>query len=126
VASDGKRPRHADVEAPYRPEETPLSSSGVVIRRSADASGAARKRRQFDSERALTPYQARLDVEMDDTAVSKVRDPSVSISLAAEDVLRVRPSRPPPRATDAVLSVLIGTAIGALVVVAVVWLIRAL
>jgi hypothetical protein len=68
------------------------------------------------SFRGLTPYQARLDVEMDDTAVSKVRDPSVSISLGAEHSLGEKAS---PRAwsRDAVASVFIGTLLGALLVV---------
>jgi len=124
VANDGKSPRRGGVEAPYRPEETPISSSAIVIRRSA--SPEAQQRRRRDADLALTPYQARLDVEMDDTAVSKVRDPSVSISLAADGLLGEGPRSSRRRAPSAVASVLIGTAIGAFVVVAVVSAARAL
>lgn len=111
-------------------DETPISSSGVVVRSEAAAgTGSRRKRRPGDSEPPsawLTPYQARLDVAMDDTAVSKVRDPSVSLRLGAEGAIT---SKPPPRPTalsrlDAVKSVAVGTVFGALVVVVLVATLR--
>jgi hypothetical protein len=63
---------------------------------------------------------------MDDTAVSKVRDPSVSLRLGAEGAIT---SKPPPRFTaltglDAVKSVAVGTLFGALLVVVLVAVIR--
>ncbi len=63
---------------------------------------------------------------MDDTAVSKVRDPSVSISLGADDALGVMPRGEPQHSHDAVVSVLLGTAVGALVVVGIVFVVRLL
>jgi uncharacterized protein YjeT (DUF2065 family) len=95
--------RHAD--------ETPLSSSGVV------AKGTAPAVRARSSEPPLTPYQARLDVEMDDTAVSKVRDPSVSISLSAEGLLPILAPRRARKPLDAVYSIVLGTLLGAVLVV---------
>jgi hypothetical protein len=113
------------VEAPYRAEETPISSSGVRLTESAPVPAPRRKAEGSESSSyRLTPYQARLDVEMDDTAVSKVRDPSVSILLGPNGE---RPVRAPTRLmrVDAVVSVVIGTALGALVVVAIVAAARA-
>ncbi len=93
-----------------------MSTSGVVVRR-ADGSQPRR------SEPPLQPYQARLDVEMDDTAISKVRDPSVSISLSAEGLVPTPvPERPEP--SEAVRSVVLGTLLGALLVVLVVLAVR--
>lgn len=64
--------------AGMKTEATDTTPSGVVRR----ADQAPRSTREPGSVRSLTPYQARLDVEMDDTAVSKVRDPSVSFRLS--------------------------------------------
>jgi hypothetical protein len=115
-------------------DETPISSSGVMVRAEASPAPASRRKKgSGDSEPPsawLTPYQARLDVEMDDTAVSKVRDPSVSLLLGAGDAIT---SKPPPRPApvsrlDAIRSVAVGTLLGALLVVTVVavarWLAR--
>jgi len=102
--------RHAD--------ETPLSSSGVVAKVN-DAGTRARR-----SEPPLQPYQARLDVEMDDTAISKVRDPSVSISLSAEGLLPIPPQRRQRKPLDAVYSIALGVLLGALLVVLAVVAIR--
>ncbi len=67
------------------------------------------------------PYQARLDVEMDDTAISKVRDPSVSINLDPEDV---RGEGDVSR-RDAIVSTVVGAGLGALLVGVVILLVRA-
>jgi hypothetical protein len=104
-------------------EHTPVSSSGVVVRtepRTAAGAGAPRKRRR-ESFRPLMPYQARLDVEMDDTAISKVRDPSVSINLDPEDV---RGEGDVSR-RDAIVSTVVGAGLGALLVGVVILLVRA-
>ncbi|HVU03985.1 MAG TPA: hypothetical protein VHE30_19635 [Polyangiaceae bacterium] len=96
-----------------------MSTSGVVVR----SQHAQHQRR---SEPPLQPYQARLDVEMDDTAVSKVRDPSVSISLSAEGfVPERRPERTERLRGEAIRSVVLGTLLGALLVVLTVLVVRA-
>jgi hypothetical protein len=111
------------------PDKTPLSSSGVVVKRPEDEAHAlpssAVHRRDSYSAYRLTPYQARLDVEMDDTAVSKVRDPSVSLILEPSAVVRA-PERPAKRRLEAVVSVALGAALGALLVVVIVLIARAL
>ena len=114
-----------------RESETPLSSSAVVVKREAgeEASEAppsgARPRRDSDPAYRLTPYRARLDVEMDDTAVSKVRDPSVSLVLGPEAKARPR-DKAAERRLDALASVALGAALGALLVVVIVLIARAL
>lgn len=84
---------------------------------------SAVKRDAYSSYR-LTPYQARLDVEMDDTAVSKVRDPSVSLIL--EPSAAPRPRKASATRVEALTSIAIGAALGALLVVIIVVLARAL
>ncbi len=126
VADNGNVPRRGGVESSYRPDETPISSSAVVIRRSSAKDAQGRRHRVADGEHsyALTPYQARLDVAMDDTAVSKVRDPSVSIRLGAEELRRsARKSVP---SMDAIAPVALGTLIGAVLVMLAVFAVRAL
>ncbi len=111
-------------------DETPLSSSGVVVRPppgSSESSSAPDRRRRRDSDPPsyrLTPYQARLDVEMDDTAVSKVRDPSVSIRLGGDGGAPVAARG--FRRLDAAASVALGAVLGVLLVVVAVWIARAL
>jgi len=108
-----------DAEDPARAE-----AGGPAARSDSDATPldgvqTPRKRpKRRDSEppsfRKLTPYHARLDVEMDDTAVSKVRDPSAS--------LRLGPSRNRRRAVgsrDAILATAFGALLGVLLVTAV-------
>lgn len=95
----------ASIAAPSDSEATPLD--GVQTPRKRP------KRRDSEppSFRKLTPYHARLDVEMDDTAVSKVRDPSAS--------LRLGPSRNRGRAVgsrDAILATAFGALLGVLLV----------
>ena len=128
MANDRKAPRGGGVEPSYRPDETPLSSSAVVIRRSNSSSSPPSRRRRSVDESAydLTPYQARLDVAMDDTAVSKVRDPSVSLRLGADGSLPEPARRASGPSLDAFTSVALGTVIGALLVVASVLLFRLL
>jgi len=122
-ASDRESP-----PGPSKEAETPHSSSGVVVRKSAEKGDSQppasepRRRRDSDPYR-LTPYQARLDVEMDDTAVSKVRDPSVSLVLSPEAAIR-RPGKP-DRRNEAMASLALGAAFGALLVVVIVLLSRA-
>jgi len=138
VVNDGKAPdEHPGAAQPAAADETPLSSSGVVVKPgpTLDETAArhALRHRRRDSEppsyRYLTPYQARLDVEMDDTAVSKVRDPSVSISLDAEksplltSVIRGHLFR--GNAREALLSTIVGVAFGTLLVAVVAALVRA-
>ena len=101
---------------------TPSSASGIVLRDGGGA--AARREAEPRSWRSLTPYQARLDVEMDDTAVSKVRDPSVSIRLGPDRNLGQQAGRP-VRAREAAFAIVIGVALGALLVVAAVIALRA-
>jgi hypothetical protein len=96
----------------------PISESGV---RAANAPA----RRHTPTFRPLTPYQARLDVEMDDTAISKVRDPSVSIALGADAALHPRGDRGRRRFVEAAVSLGVGVVLGALVVVLVVLAVRA-
>jgi hypothetical protein len=74
----------------------------------------------------LTPYQARLDVAMDDTAVSRVRDPSVSIRIGSEPFALRSVENRRSRRLDAAASVALGAILGALLVVSVVALVRAL
>jgi hypothetical protein len=105
------RGRGSPPSSPPGADRTPISTSGVVPRRNAPGS---RPRR---SEPPLEPYRARLDVEMDDTAISKVRDPSVSISLSAEGLLPLPEPPRSPRKLDAVYSIALGTLLGALLVV---------
>jgi hypothetical protein len=132
VVKDGKAQDEQSGSVPSQSDETPISSSGIVAKTGAAADEAAalrRRHRRRDSEppsyRYLTPYQARLDVEMDDTAISKVRDPSVSISLDAEKsplLLRnlLRGSR-----QDALVSMAVGVAFGTVLVAVIAALIRA-
>ena len=96
----------------------PSSSSGVRAKQ------AASLRRNTPPFRQLTPYQARLDVEMDDTAISKVRDPSVSIALGDSDLVPKR--RKQTRLVEAAISVSAGVVLGALLVVLAVLALRAL
>jgi hypothetical protein len=111
-----------------REGDTPLSSSGVVVRPSNAESGEAaprvpRRRRDSDPAYRLTPYQARVDVEMDDTAVSKVRDPSVSLILDSDMAVKPR-HKATNRRYEAAASLALGAALGALLVVLVVLLTR--
>jgi hypothetical protein len=111
-----------------------VSSSGVVRTaanpRHPEAPLPHRRARGSEPPlRDLTPYRARLDVDMDDTAVSRVRDPSASLRIGPEGELIELPSAvsldPPakgeatPRATglfQSPLSPLLGAAFGALIV----------
>lgn len=106
-----------------KPDEAPPSSSSGVR-----AKHGASLRRNTPPFRPLTPYQARLDVEMDDTAVSKVRDPSVSISLGAElGETELSPKRRKKAGlAEAAISVAAGVVLGALLVVLAVLALRAL
>lgn len=136
VVKDGKAQEEQPSSAPARADETPISTSGVVPKLGlpVDDTGkrTERRRRRRDSDppsyRYLTPYQARLDVEMDDTAISKVRDPSVSISLDAEAsplrrVLRSNLFRGNRR--EALLSMGVGIAFGTLLVAVIAAIVRA-
>jgi hypothetical protein len=111
--------------------ETPLSASGVVVKRGAEepvpepAPSEPQRRRDSDPAYRLTPYRARFDVEMDDTAVSKVRDPSVSLVLGSDAGVRRR-AKVSERRLDAIASLALGAALGALLVVVVVLVARAL
>lgn len=97
---------------------------------------ASRSSRRSDppSLRNLTPYQARFDVDMDDTAVSKVRDPSASIRLGPEgEWIEPRPepklpwlSRLPWLKRYPAASIVLGGASGVLLVVLAVLLVDAL
>lgn len=84
---------------------------------------SAVKRDSYSAYR-LTPYQARVDVEMDDTAVSKVRDPSVSMIL--EPSMAPRPRKHSATRVEAMTSIAIGAALGALLVIIIVVIARAL
>lgn len=121
-ASDRDTPEGSSADG-----KTPLSSSGVVVKGTGEAASvpvaSARKRDGFSAYR-LTPYQARLDVEMDDTAVSKVRDPSVSLIL--EPSAAPRPRKPSATKLEAAMSIAIGAALGALLVIIIVLVARAL
>jgi hypothetical protein len=113
-----------------RESETPLSSSAVVVKREAGEESEAppseaRPRRDSDPAYRLTPYRARLDVEMDDTAVSKVRDPSVSLVLGPEAKATRPRDKSAQRRLDALASVALGAALGALLVVVIVLIARA-
>jgi hypothetical protein len=102
---------------------SPPRSSESGIRPAVKPPAPARRRENSTPNfRELTPYQARLDVEMDDTAISKVRDPSVSIALGADASLPPRRRTQRVRFRDAALSVGAGVVLGALVVVLVVFL----
>jgi hypothetical protein len=132
VVKDGKAPDEQPGSAPSGSDETPISTSGIVAKTGAAASEAAalrRRSRRRDSDppsyRYLTPYQARLDVEMDDTAVSKVRDPSVSISLDAERSPLVLRSLFRGNRREALLSMGVGIAFGTLLVAVIAAVIRA-
>jgi hypothetical protein len=131
AAKNESAPKSTSSRSRSETDRTPVSSSGVVVRSGSQGSrpgfsARAGSRRRDSEPPALTPYQARLDVEMDDTAVSKVRDPSVSISLDADSLLPI-PSPPstPPR-FQPVYSVVLGTVLGALIVMLLVLLARAL
>jgi hypothetical protein len=135
VVKDGKaQTEQPNATTPSSADETPISTSGIVPRDErtppTDAAARAKRHRRRDSDppsyRYLTPYQARLDVEMDDTAVSKVRDPSVSISLDAEKspLLRWVPLLRGSR-REAVLSTAVGIAFGTLLVAVLAALVRA-
>lgn len=126
-ASDRKEPPGASPET-----ETPISSSGVVVRKADDQPEEPAaphevlpRRRDSDPAYRLTPYRARFDVEMDDTAVSKVRDPSVSLVLGPATPARPR-EKAPARKFEALASLLLGAALGVLLVVIVVLIARAL
>ena len=114
-------------EGSSRESKTPLSSSGVVAKDTGGVTdvpvASVRKQGGYSAYR-LTPYQARLDVEMDDTAVSKVRDPSVSLIL--EPSATLRPRKPSATGLEALTSIAIGAALGALLVGIVVVIARAL
>jgi hypothetical protein len=132
VVKDGKAQDEQPSSVPSQSDETPISTSGIVAKTGAAADEAAvlrRPRRRRDSDppsyRFLTPYQARLDVEMDDTAVSKVRDPSVSISLDAEKSPLLLRSLLRGNRRDALLSMAVGIAFGTLLVAAIAAVIRA-
>ena len=132
VVKDGKAQDEQPSSVPSQSDETPISTSGIVAKTGAAADEAAalrRPRRRRDSEppsyRYLTPYQARLDVEMDDTAVSKVRDPSVSISLDAERSPLLLRSLLRGNRRDALLSMAVGVAFGTLLVAVIAAVIRA-
>ena len=131
MVKDGKAQEEQPSPPRERADETPISTSGIVAKTGAatdEAAGLRRRHRRRDSDppsyRYLTPYQARLDVEMDDTAISKVRDPSVSISLDAErsPLLKVlfRGNR-----REALLSMAVGIAFGTLLVAVIAGVIRA-
>jgi hypothetical protein len=131
VVKDGKAQDEQPSSVP-RGDETPISSSGIVAKTeaAADEAGALRRRRpRRDSDppsyRYLTPYQARLDVEMDDTAVSKVRDPSVSISLDAEKSPLLLRNLLRGNRREALLSMGVGVAFGTLLVAVIAAVIRA-
>jgi hypothetical protein len=125
-ASDRKEPGSSSPQS-----ESPLSSSGVVVRKPEDEpeeqaprSDPLPRRRDSDPAYRLTPYRARLDVEMDDTAVSKVRDPSVSLVLGPSSPVRP-PEKGSERRLEAVASLALGAALGALLVVIIVLIARA-
>ena len=123
-ASDRKEPPGASPET-----ETPISSSGVVLRKPDQPEEPAvrnepPRRRDSDPAYRLTPYRARFDVEMDDTAVSKVRDPSVSLILGPATPVRPR-EKASARRFEALASLLLGAALGVLLVVIVVLIARA-
>jgi hypothetical protein len=134
VVKDGKAQDEQPTPAPARADETPISTSGVLPKAdsASDESTVRKRHRRRDSDppsyRYLTPYQARLDVEMDDTAVSKVRDPSVSISLEAEKnplrrVLLSNLFRGNRR--EALMSMGVGVAFGTLLVAIIAAVVRA-
>jgi hypothetical protein len=132
VVKDGKAQEEQPGSAASRSDETPISTSGIVAKTGAaadEASALKRRSRRRDSEppsyRYLTPYQARLDVEMDDTAVSKVRDPSVSISLDAEKSPLLLRSLLRGNRREALLSMAVGVAFGSLLVAVIAAVIRA-
>jgi hypothetical protein len=131
VVKDGKAQDEQPSSVPPG-DETPISSSGIVAKTGAatDEAAALRRRpRRRDSDppsyRYLTPYQARLDVEMDDTAVSKVRDPSVSISLDAEKSPLFLKNLLRGNRREALLSMGVGVAFGTLLVAVIAAVIRA-
>lgn len=136
MVKDGKAQSERPLVGPPEAgaDETPISTSGILPRAEAATDEAwkirASKHRRRDSDppsyRYLTPYQARFDVEMDDTAISKVRDPSVSISLDAEKsplfraLALLRGSR-----REALVSTAVGVAFGALLVAVIAAVVRA-
>jgi hypothetical protein len=133
VVKDGKVQGEQPSSAPAPADETPISTSGIVPKTGAarDEASALRtkRRRRRDSDppsyRYLTPYQARLDVEMDDTAISKVRDPSVSISLDAENSPLLRRILLRGNRREALLSMAVGVAFGTLLVAVIAAVVRA-
>lgn len=116
-AKDAKLGRSTEDEGGADTQD--VTASGIVP--SGD-SGVDSPRSKRSSLRFLTPYQARLDVEMDDTAVSKVRDPSVSLRVSPEDIL---PTTGRTRGWGPVASLALGTAGGVLVVLLLAYLVRA-
>ena len=124
MAKDGKAQDEQPGAAQAPADETPISTSGILVKPGAAQEEAAALRaprpRRRDSDppsyRYLTPYQARLDVEMDDTAVSKVRDPSVSISLDAEKSPLYFRKLFRGNRREALLSMVVGVAFGTLIV----------
>ena len=132
MVKDGKAQEEQPSSAPAAADETPISTSGVVPKTGAardEAAGLRKRGRRRDSEppsyRYLTPYQARLDVEMDDTAISKVRDPSVSISLDAENSPLLRRILTRGNRREALLSMAVGVAFGTLLVAVIAAVVRA-
>lgn len=133
MVKDGKAQEEQPSGPPKGADETPISTSGVVAKVGSAADEAAalsvtrHRRRDSDppSYRYLTPYQARLDVEMDDTAVSKVRDPSVSISLDAEKSPLLLKSLFRGNRREALISTAVGAAFGTLLVMVVAAIVRA-
>jgi hypothetical protein len=121
AGSGGDAPRDRSRSAlESKPDEPspPSSSSGIRARHGASL------RRNTPPFRPLTPYQARLDVEMDDTAISKVRDPSVSLVLGDAELSPRRKKR--SGLVEAAISVAAGVVLGALLVVLAVLALRAL
>lgn len=87
----------------------------------------SRPRRRDSEPPGLTPYRARLEVEMDDTAVSKVRDPSVSISLDVDEILPLPEARKSSSPLlEPVYSVALGTVFGAMIVALIVFIVRSI
>ena len=132
MVKDGKAQDEQPGSVPEGADETPISTSGIVAKTGAaldEAAALRRRRRRRDSEppsyRYLTPYQARLDVEMDDTAISKVRDPSVSISLDAEKSPLVLRNLFRGNRREAFLSMAVGIGFGTLLVAVIAAVIRA-
>ena len=93
--ADGRAKRDtAPTRSQSRPEETASGVKTAALRGERRVSENNKSDSDPPSFRPLTPYQARMDVEMDDTAISRVRDPSASITIGPEggiiDFSRVR------------------------------------